>query len=492
MQFSDIIIKVNGSNSDYTITERRGKRITTRFFRANDNSTSISTGNSIRSSDLSNDSIRGNEDVQTKGLFDKVERRHYKRIHTNFVSNSSDYGNLLRSHTNAKRFRGIHKSILKFFKRISIPVGAVSSSFLFANFAHAEESVAAWKPLDLDFSGNVEQFNRSMEELGNFVDFITKTFLWFKNFHQNIYELSINLLTWTYETLTTVVLQTPIFLFNNEFVSSTSMIFSLASMSIVTLLTIFEGIMKMLKKRHTDFTQILKRLPLVIAGSGFAPFLFEKAFLLINQITKGITALGGRSLSGETFADVFKIGTIDVLGLFLFDIVLIALLIPILLQNGRRWWDLMCLAAVSPFALASWIFDRHEHFFNQWWSNVKRLSLVQLVYALFILMLGLFIYATRFMSPDAWLIKILIISGGLFRLANPPQFVTNYARGGDIESMYGDMKGSAKRVFDTITLKNIKSAQFIKKTFANHKESKAKSLLELRKKHGQRHVKGLK
>src|SRR5690606_22047794 len=173
-------------------------------------------------------------------------------------------------------------------------------------------------------------------------------------------------------------------------------------------------------------------------------------------------------------------------------IVLIALLIPILLQNGRRWWDLMCLAAVSPFALASWIFDRHEHFFNQWWSNVKRLSLVQLVYALFILMLGLFIYATRFMSPDAWLIKILIISGGLFRLANPPQFVTNYARGGDIESMYGDMKGSAKRVFDTITLKNIKSAQFIKKTFANHKESKAKSLLELRKKHGQRHVKGLK
>src|SRR5690606_16057453 len=128
-----------------------------------------------------------------------------------------------------------------------------------------------------------------------------------------------------------------------------------------------------------------------------------------------------RSLSGETFADVFKIGTIDVLGLFLFDIVLIALLIPILLQNGRRWRDLMCLAAVSPFALASWIFDRHEHFFNQWWSNVKRLSLVQLVYALFILMLGLFIYATRFMSPDAWLIKILIISGGLFGLANPPQ-----------------------------------------------------------------------
>ncbi|WP_349774045.1 conjugal transfer protein TrbL family protein [Lederbergia lenta] len=332
-----------------------------------------------------------------------------------------------------------------------------------------------------------------MDDFKDFVGFIGTVVAWFKNFNQNIYDLSLNLLSWSYETLVNVVLHTPLFLFNNEFVKNTSIIFSISSVSIITLLTIYEGIMKMLKKRHTDFSQILKRFPLVVAGSGFSPFLFEKAFTIINQLTKGITSLGGAILSGNAFAEVFKVGSMDVLGLLVFDVVLIALLIPILMQNGKRWWDLFCLSAITPLALSAWMFNRHAHLFNQWWGSVKRLSLVQLVYATFILMLGLFIYGTRFIAPEAWLIKLLIIVGGLYRLANPPQFVKSYTRGAEtIDSVYDDYKNTGKKVWDTVTLRNLRPANFIREKMFNSQHARKRATQDLRSKHGKRFVKGLK
>ncbi|MGD6876801.1 hypothetical protein [Bacillus infantis] len=331
----------------------------------------------------------------------------------------------------------------------------------------------------------IEGRGGSLSEISQFVKDISSAIDWVRNIKEHIYQWSLDLLSFTYETLVNVVLHTPLFIFNNPYIKNTSLTFSMISVSIIVLLTIYEMIMKMLKKKHTDFPTILKRMPIAIGSAGFAPYLFQKAFEMINKITKGITKVGGVVLNGDTFANIVSVGEWDVLLLLLFDVTLLGLLIPILLQNGRRWFDLLTLAAVTPLALTAWMFDRHSHMFDQWWNNIKRKSVIQLVYATFIVLMGVFIYGTRFISPDLFLIKILITIGSLHALYSPPQIVKAYSRGdGDLTTMYSGFKNSALGVYNTVTLKNLKPLQNFKK----NKQNKLTQIQKLRKENGRRFV----
>jgi hypothetical protein len=135
------------------------------------------------------------------------------------------------------------------------------------------------------------------------------------------------------------------------------------------------------------------------------------------------------------------------------------------LQAGRRWWDLMCLAAISPLALSTWIFDRHQHYFSMWWSKVKSLSMVQLVYSIFILLMGIFIFSTQSLQGGIMVLitKLLIVAGGLVRMSNPPRFVTNMTGDkSDIFDQYDNTKNTFRQIYDTVTFKNFRLTEFIK------------------------------
>ncbi|AZV43699.1 hypothetical protein BAOM_3090 [Peribacillus asahii] len=367
-----------------------------------------------------------------------------------------------------------------------IPTTAISTTFLFAKFTQAKSFLERGDVSNGYFSGKaIAERGGLTSEISRFFEEANKTIEYFKNINQHIYQWSLDLLSFTYETLTTIVLQTPLFLFNNSFVKNTSTTFSMISVSIVILFTIYEMIMKLLKKRHTDFKTIIKRFPLAVAATGFAPFLFEKSFELINKITKGITQVGGITLNGSSFANFVTVGEIDVLILLLFDVTLLSLLIPIFLQQGKRWWELFCLSAISPLALSAWVFDRHSHLFHQWWNHIKRLSMVQLVYGTFIVLLGVFIYGTRFISPEMFFVKLLVTIGALTSLSNPPQIVKAYSRGdGDIFSMYDSYKNTALGIYKTVTFKNFRPTQFIK----NKQQEKLAKITKLRKQHNRRFV----
>ncbi|PLR72288.1 hypothetical protein [Bacillus sp. UMB0728] len=415
-----------------------------------------------------------------------MDDRHYKRISSSVNLNTSNLLTVLRSHFTSGKFSDVPKAILAFFKGISIPATAVSSLFLFSGFAHAEPFTSRGDVRNGIFSREaIENRGGSLSEISQFVKDINSAIDWVRNIKEHIYQWSLDLLSFTYETLVNVVLHTPLMIFNNPYIKNTSLTFSMISVSIIVLLTVYEMIMKMLKKKHTDFPTILKRMPIAIGVAGFAPYLFQKAFEMINKITKGITKVGGVVLNGDTFANIVSVGEWDVLLLLLFDVTLLGLLIPILLQNGRRWFDLLCLAAVTPLALTAWMFDRYSHMFDQWWNSIKRKSVIQLVYATFIVLMGVFIYGTRFISPDLFLIKLLITIGSLHALYSPPQIVRSYSRGdGDLTTMYSDYKNSAKGIYNTITLKNLKPLQVIKK----NKQNKLTQIQKLRKENGRRFV----
>jgi hypothetical protein len=188
-----------------------------------------------------------------------------------------------------------------------------------------------------------------------------------------------------------------------------------------------------------------------------------------------------------------KIGWFDTLVIILFDLTAISMLIPIALQAGRRWWDLLVLCAISPLALSSWCFDRHRHYFDKWLESVKTHSLSQLVYAVYILLMGIFIFSTQAIQGGFFtlIIKTIIVIAALNRLAHPPQFVSRMTdKGSDVFDEYDKTKKTFTDMYDTLTLKNLRPVQFIKDKIATKKANVMKTQ-QLRKKHGRRFVNDL-
>ncbi|MED3562277.1 hypothetical protein [Bacillus xiapuensis] len=415
-----------------------------------------------------------------------MEYRHNKRIYPSFTRNAYNFSNVLCGNKITRKLYDVPKTILKSLNKVKIPFAVITSSFLFSNITQAATfDIGNHKGIISSIASRGSDNGSALKDITSFVNEIRGVIQWLKNINDHIYQWSLDLLSFTYETLVNVVLHVPLFLFNNSFVKNTSITFSIISISVVILLTMYEMIMKMLRKKHTNFKTVLKKFPIAVGITGFAPFLFEQSFKLINKLTKGITEIGGTILDGKTFANLVTVGSVDTLILLLFDFTLLGLLVPIFLQQGRRWWNLFCLSAITPLALTSWIFDRHSHMFDQWWNSIKRISVIQLVYSVFIVLMGVFIYGTRFISPEYFLIKLIIVIGGLHSLANPPQMVKSYTRGeGDIFDMYDGYKKTALGVFNTATLRNLRPIQFLRK----QKQTKLATISKLRKQTGKRYV----
>ncbi|MBT2730487.1 hypothetical protein J7E63_27045 [Bacillus sp. ISL-75] len=330
----------------------------------------------------------------------------------------------------------VYQSILK---KVAIPFTAMTTASLTSVFHTAQAATVSdmllqnQGVLTHNFKGQNDGFSivETTKTVYANIEYITAKIIvaldWLNNLPGSLPKLTADLFTSVYHFLSKIALQTPLIIFDNPFIQNTSLTFSLLSISLVTFLLIYESFMKMLKKKHTDFKKILKRYSIAVAVSGFAPFAFNTGFTFLNQLSNAITKIGGGIDGGNVngFIAGETLGFFDTLIVILFDLTTIALLIPVCLQAGRRWWDLFCLAAITPLALSCWVFERHEHYFKTWWNKVKSLSMVQLVYSVFILMMGIFIFTTQSLQGGIYTlsIKLLIVCGGLYRLSNPPRFV---------------------------------------------------------------------
>jgi hypothetical protein len=243
-----------------------------------------------------------------------------------------------------------------------------------------------------------------------------------------------------------------------------------------------------MNKKHTDFKTIARRWLLVASVSGFMPFAFESGFNFINKLSDGISSIGsfnGGNSNGLIYGETM--GWFDTLVIILFDATAISMLIPIALQAGRRFWDLMCLTVISPLALSAFCFDRHKHYFYKWLECVKLHSLSQLVYAVYILLMGIIIFSTQTLQGGfiTLVIKVLLVIAGLNRLSHPPQFIKKMTdNGSDVFDEYDKTKNTMKDIYNTLTFKNFRPTQFLK----DRKEKKLAQVSKLRKQHKKRFV----
>lgn len=381
-----------------------------------------------------------------------------------------------------------------------VPFTAVSTATLMFTFKSAKAATLSDIVLQKrgvithNYSGNGSGFSllelpkTVIHNLDVITGFIMKGIDWLNNLPVSIPKMTADLLTTIFHFLSKIILQTPLFIFNNPYLQNTSLTFALISISIVTILTVFESLMQMLNKKHTDFKTIARRWLLVASVSGFMPFAFESGFNFINKLCNGISSIGsfnGGNSNGLIYGETM--GWFDTLVIILFDATAISMLIPICLQAGRRWWDLLVLCAVSPLALSSYCFDRHRHYFDKWIDSVKTHSLSQLVYAVYILLMGIIIFSTQAIQGGfiTLAIKVLLIIAGLNKLAHPPQFVKRMTdNGSDVIDEYDKTKTTMKDVYNTLTFKNFRPIEYIKNQVSN-KQSKIQSL---RKKHKKRFV----
>lgn len=262
---------------------------------------------------------------------------------------------------------------------------------------------------------------------------------WFQNLPNNIFKMSIDLMSWLYQLCSDLIMKTPLWIFDNDWFSNTTLMFSSISVGIVTTLTVLEGMKCMLSGlKHQkmfkiptgmDIKEIAKRWFLVAGLTTAVPFLWKTAFKCLNWVSDCLIKMGADNMKGVTMTGHWA--ALDVVTMIAFDIILIGTIIPVLWQNGRRFFDLIVLGVITPLALTAWIFDDYKHLFNQWWSQVKHLSLVQVYHAVFLLVLGLFIFGTPTPKTFTGLItKILVVIGGFARMVSPPRIIAKHLDNG--------------------------------------------------------------
>jgi hypothetical protein len=398
----------------------------------------------------------------------------------------------------------VHQAIsrIKLNKKL-IPIATVSSTLLLSLFTNTAD---AFNAQDGMIKNNPYAHSGTPNNQGNMFSIwitigrgILKGFDWIT--HLNLHQLSHDLFIGIYQFLTNNVLATPIFIFNNPAVQSQIATFSGSSMFIVTILYMYQAIKRMIKQKKGQSDEpkfrigdwkILKRYFIAMGASGAIPFLFSTGFKVINVLIKLLSGIGVNNMKDFNLFDSISLTSGGLLGLdtllfLLFDGVLIGLLIPICLQVGRRWFNLMCLTGIAPLSLSAWIFDDTKDYFDMWWRSVKKLAQSQLVIAFYICVMGLFIFGTT-VSGASVFPSLLLIIGGMFSLIDPPTFVRNKMNHFDnIDDDGLSMWSKAKGLYDTVTLRNLTTTKFLMK----RKADKLKQIKALQKKHGLRYVKHL-
>jgi hypothetical protein len=110
-----------------------------------------------------------------------------------------------------------------------------------------------------------------------------------------------------------------------------------------------------------------------------------------------------------------------------FLLLYIALLIPMLLNHGKRWFSMIALGVLTPFAMLGYVFDSYQSLHRNWWTALKGLFLSQIVFSTFVTILSLLMFAVPYPTTvEGIFAKMVVTLGGLYVLAVPPPFVKSF------------------------------------------------------------------
>ncbi|WCS70060.1 hypothetical protein Goe27_01820 [Bacillus phage vB_BsuM-Goe27] len=387
---------------------------------------------------------RSIQDAQEEAGSRGMDYRCHQGFGSGFSINPRRLSAFLSGASGIQKLADFKRTLLKVATLAPVAVlsTTVVSSMTSTAYAKATDIKA---PIDLLMLGRNKDSNvltAIPEAIDMFNRAVAKTNEFLSDMPHHLAEMSVHLMSWLYELCASLILKTPLWLFSNEWFENTTYLFSLLALGVVSVLTVVESVKLMLsrgKKKRSgpmDFKTIMKRWGIVAGVITATPFLFQKVFQGLNKISDALISMGATTMNN--IALPMHISGWDVFSLLIFDVILISTIVPVLWKNGRRFFDVMVLGVTSPLALTAWIFDPYRHLFQQWWSRLKHLSLVQVYYALFLLILGWFIFGVPTPTDVLGLIvKMLVVIGGFTRMTSPPRIIMKHLdNGGGFDEVY--------------------------------------------------------
>lgn len=422
---------------------------------------SCNSGNRSSNSIIPSSDSRRLQDAKKRKRSRTVDDRYNKGVGASLNSNPNSLLSFLSSSNRVQKTSGSRR----FNVRFAIPFTAISTLWLSGIFTR-DYAAASYSATPLSHPApmvSIMGTSFSLSKLNPFnpiTELFDKASLWVEGLRDRIAEITVDLMAKTYELCATLILKTPLWIFDNEWFENATHQFSIFSLGIVTVLTVLEGVKRMFsglgrkRKPAMEMKDIMKRWGIVSIALTSIPIIFQKSFQTLNYVSEKVVSMGVTNMESVKAFGVDSY--FDLIVLAIFNIVLVGTVIPVLWSNGRRFFDILVLGVISPFALTAWIFDSYRHLFNQWWDNLKQLSLVQVYYALFLLILGWFIFGIP--TPDSFtgmVTKLLVVIGGFARMTNPPRIISKHMNLGDgFDEVYRGL-GKGKENFK-------KSARIIK------------------------------
>lgn len=253
-----------------------------------------------------------------------------------------------------------------------------------------------------------------------------------------------------FESITQLVLHTPITLLSNLYVQKLWWVFLGITVAMLMVMCVVEGIRMALGISKDGFLYFIGRTFMAFLGISVAlptmVYSLDGVNRFVDFLLDQMFQTHGTSVSiGESLRETLASAGLGIITTFIFFVLFLFYMFKLVLIYGRRWFDLIASTIISPLALGALSFQSTAPFFGIWWKNVVHLYLMQIVHTVYIGILSIIVLAPNFFADaNMALAKLILIIGGLWRISSPPNFMKNY--GGDAKVAWRMVKGMiAKR-----------------------------------------------
>jgi hypothetical protein len=205
----------------------------------------------------------------------------------------------------------------------------------------------------------------------------------------------------------------------------------------------------------------MKRFPIALTISAATPIVFTQGIKWLNKITHFIIGLAGGEIVSKDVVSIFSTSMIfdflNVILMLIFLVLVVVKFFPLITFHGRRWFNILVQGVLTPFTMTAFIFDDTRHYFDTWISSIKDTCKKQLIYAVFVALLGIILFATPNPTTATGIIaKMILAIGGIDILAHPPSVLTQFS-GNDGKGIIQSVKDlNNKRVMMWNQAKNFK------------------------------------
>ncbi|MCX7610331.1 MAG: hypothetical protein N2043_01930 [Ignavibacterium sp.] len=265
--------------------------------------------------------------------------------------------------------------------------------------------------------------------------------------HQKIVEFRENWIEWieyVYTKTSELFFQTPTLLIDNPKIRELTSVFLELSVWGVGIAFAIEGIRIIFAGKARNIGELLTKSLIGITGAIVGPHIMVTALWVVNQISTLIlqkTNYVATSIDLHALNTTFLESTLEFLGSILFFIAYLYCLARMILILGKRFFDIVVSTSISPLAFSAYIFESTEHYFKKWLSHTTGLYLFQIVYVIYFTVFSVLLSFPLSPSVGGVWIKLLLMIGGLWTMAHPPQWVTRFGgQGINFKKLYHQYK----------------------------------------------------